>query len=65
MKLCALVLALAVSAGSLSAAAARPRPDHMTADQKRKMARKYKPKKYKAGKKNHKRATKYKKVKHS
>ena len=55
MKLCAFVLALAIGAGGVtSALASKPRPDHMSAKQKKQKALKYKPHKYKAFKKNRK-----------
>jgi len=55
MRLCAFVLALMIGAGGVTASAAsKPRPDQMSAKQKKKKALKYKPHKYKTFKKNHK-----------
>jgi hypothetical protein len=52
MRLCALVLALMIGAGDVTASAAsKPRPDRMSAKQKKKKAQKYKPHKFKAAKK--------------
>ena len=52
MRLCALVLALMIGAGGVTASAAsKPRPDHMSASQKKHKALKYKPHKFKAAKK--------------
>jgi len=57
MKLYALVLALLIGAGGVAtAAASKPRPDHMSAKQKKRKALKYKPHKFKAGKKSRKSA---------
>jgi hypothetical protein len=51
MRLCALVLALMIGASGVTASAAsNPRPDHMSAKQKRHKALKYKPHKFKAAK---------------
>ena len=55
MKLCSLALALLIGAGGVtSALASKPRPDQMSAKQKKKKALKYKPHKYKAAKVKHK-----------
>ncbi len=50
MRLCALVLALMIGGGVTASAASKPRPDHMSAQQKKKKALKYKPHKFKAAK---------------
>jgi hypothetical protein len=53
MRLCALVLALMIGVGGVTASAAsKPRPDLMSAKQKKKKALKYKPHKFKAAKRN-------------
>jgi hypothetical protein len=51
MRLCAFLLALMIGAGGVtSAVASKPRPDLMSAKQKKKKALKYKPHKFKAAK---------------
>jgi hypothetical protein len=65
MKLYALVLALMIGAGGVTtaAAASKPRPDHMSAKQKKRKALKYKPKKFKASKNSRKSAKAHNSVK--